>query len=257
MKRMYTLKKTSCRRMKNVWTILFLFLVIPVAQAQSKPDNEIPYIEVTGSADIEIEPDEMRLMVVISGYEEEKKQPVKLEAVEKRLMDILSGIGLPKNSIILKNASTQGYWYYWWKEEQEKDARVSKQYEIIFTDYSQLNRVLTELPGPKEGFLNVSISELKNKKIAEYRKQTKIEAIKAAKEKAGYLLESVGNVPGKLLQVIELDEDDWGGFRPYAVSNAISQTSMQINNNSGDMDSSIRKIKLRYRIKARFEILQP
>jgi len=242
--------------MKNVLIFVALFFMATIIKAQNTIYPEVPYIEVTGSADIEIEPDEIRLDIVISGYEKEKtKQEVKLEDVDKKLLNILSDAGLSKSNVILKNASTQGYWYYWWRYG-DNDARVTKQYEAVFSDYQQLNKVLAQLPGPKEGFLNVNISNLKNKNIAEYRKQTKIEAIKAAKTKAQYLLESVGSTPGKLIQVIELDEDDWGWYRPaYANSNVISQVSLNAgnDNNAGD-NSSMQKIKLRYRIKARFEI---
>lgn len=242
--------------MKNVLLFVVLCLAVNI-KAQNMPCTEIPYIEVTGSADIEIEPDEIRLTVVISGYEKGiTKQEVTLEEVDKNLLSILSGAGISKSKIILKNASTQGYWYYWWRADQDNDARVTKEYEVVFTNYQNLNKVLAQLPGPKDGFLNVNISNLKNKDIAKYRKQTKIEAIKAAKAKAQYLLESVGSAPGKLIQVIELDEDDFGWYRPaYANSNTISQVSLNAGNGSnGGDDTSMQKIKLRYRIKARFEI---
>ncbi len=81
--------------------------------------------------------------------------------------------------------------------------------------------------------------------------------MKAAKDKAQYLLESVGSTIGKLIQVTELDEDDWGWYRPAvsAYSNAsISQRSLNAGGNDSGDDPSMQKIKLRYRIKARFEI---
>ncbi len=239
-------------------TMLFLvlFTAIPLV-AQSPAATEIPYIEVTESADIEVEPDEMRLSVTIAGYKDETNQEtVDLDVTEARFMKILSEAGVKKSDVVLQNASTQGYWYYWWIYDRDLDPRVTKQFEVVFSEYRKLNQVLSELPGPKEGFVQVSISALKNKKISEYRKETKIEAIKAAKDKARYLLESIGNTPGKLIQVIELDEDDYGWYRPQGISNVISQRSLNGGQNVGDdSDPSVQKIKLRYRIKARFEIL--
>jgi len=243
--------------MKTIWILSTLLFVAISTMGQNTTMQEIPYIEVTGSADIEIEPDEIRLAIVISSYKKGKNDlEIKLEEVDKRLMDILGKAGITKSNVIMKSASTQGYWYYWWRYNSD-DARLTKEYEVIFADYAQLNKVLAELPGPKEGFVNVNISQLKNKKIAEYRKQTKIEAMKAAKEKARYLLESVGQIPGKLIQVIELDEDDWGWYRPaaaYSNMSNVSQVSMNAGSGGGGEDPSMQKIKLRYRIKARFEI---
>lgn len=245
--------------MKNIRMLLILFLSVSGVVAQNSTSADIPFIEVTGSADIEVEPDEIRLSVIISGYRnEENKQDITLEVVDKKLMDLLSKSNIQKNSIILKSASTQGYWHYWWWYNKSGDPRLTKEYEILFDNYSRLNNVLSELPGPKEGFVKVNITQLKNKKITEYRQQTKIEAMKAAKEKARYLLESVGSTPGRLLHVIEQDEDDWGWYRPYnqsgALSNSISQVSLNAGNSGDEQDPSMQKIKLRYKIKARFEI---
>lgn len=236
--------------MKKLLILGALLCITNIVAAQNTTYPEIPYIEVTGSADIEVDPDEIRLSIIISSYRDtESKEEIKLETVEKTLMNILSEAKIAQKNIIVKNASTRGYWYYW-----HDDERLTKQYEIILANYSQLDQVINKIPGPDKGFRNVNISELKNKNIAEYRKQTKIEAIKAAKEKARYLLESVGSQTGKLIQVIELDEDNWGWYYPASNSNMISQTSMNAGNGNNEDGLSMQKIKLRYRIKARFEI---
>lgn len=239
--------------------ILLSFFAGQKVGAQNGAEKEIPYIEVVGSADIEIEPDEIRVSVVIGNNvkkEKEKEPVVSLEQAESKLMDILRQVGISKDKVILKNASTGGYWPYYWYYDRYDEIGLRKEYEIIVTSNSQLDKLFSSLPGPKEGFLNVNISELKNKNIAEYRKQTKIEAMKAAKAKAEYLLESVGSSAGRLIQATELDEDDRGGwYRPAAAhSNVISQTSLNAGSSSGEDGTSIRKIKLRYRMKARFEI---
>ena len=72
--------------------------------------------------------------------------------------------------------------------------------------------------------------------------------MKAAKKKAGYLLESVNEELGSVISVIELDENIpiW---RPENIlGNSI------ISSNDGDINQSMRKIKLKYEIKVRFEI---
>lgn len=92
------------------------------------------------------------------------------------------------------------------KESVGKDVHLN--YIFVFQINSIVISVSTQRRYKKD--MDVNLSELKNKNIREYRKQTKIEAIKAAKEKAVYLLESVGNTTGQLIQVVELDDDDWG-----------------------------------------------
>lgn len=249
--------------MRNItFSILVLMCFLFVGKkslAQNSTDIDIPYIEVVGSADIEIEPDEIRVTVVIGNNiknEKEKVPVVSLEQAESKLMDILKQAGIAKDKIILKNAFTGAYWPYYSYHDRYDEIGLTKEYEIVVMSNSQLDQLFSLLPGPKEGFLNVNISELKNRNIAEYRKQTKIEAMKAAKAKADYLLQSVGSSIGRLIQATELDEDDWGGwYRPAsAYSNVISQTSLNAGSNNSDDGTSIRKIKLRYRMKVRFEI---
>ena len=246
--------------MKNyLLTLALFFIATNFLSAQNTGiDPNIPYIEVTGSADIEIEPDEIRLTVMIGNNPKKKKEDipeVTLEQAEKKLMEILNQAGISKDKVRLKDAGTGGYWpYYYWYNDSYDEIGLRKEYEITVMSNSQLDKLFSLLPSPKEGFLSVNISELKNKNISEYRKQTKIEAMKAAKAKAEYLLESVGSSTGKLIQAIEIDEDDWGWYRPAMHSNVISQTSLNVGGTGSEDGTSVRKIKLRYKMKARFEI---
>jgi uncharacterized protein YggE len=92
------------------------------------------------------------------------------------------------------------------------------------------------------------IKELKNKNMTEYRKQVKIEALKAAKVKAAYLLESLGKQVGDVISITELTErNDFGGSQ-----NALSNVVMATPDISGI--ENIKKIKLRYEMRVKFEI---
>ena len=72
--------------------------------------------------------------------------------------------------------------------------------------------------------------------------------MKAAKKKAGYLLESVNEELGSVISVIELDEN----IPIWRPENILSNT--MISSNDSDINQSMRKIKLKYEIKVRFEI---
>ena len=122
----------------------------------------------------------------------------------------------------------------------------SKTFELVLTDLKEVNDILAKVQ--IKGINSMRIAALKNKDIVKYREQVKIEAMKAAKKKAGYLLESVNEELGSVISVIELDESIpiW---RPENIlSNSI------INSNDSDINQSMRKIKLKYEIKVRFEI---
>ena len=129
---------------------------------------------------------------------------------------------------------------------KEKDFKKSKTFELVLTDLKKVNDILAKVQ--IKGSNSMRIAALKNKDIVKYREQVKTEAMKAAKKKAGYLLESVNEELGSVISVIELDENIpiW---RPENIlSNSI------ISSNDSDINQSTRKIKLKYEIKVRFEI---
>ena len=73
---------------------------------------------------------------------------------------------------------------------------------------------------------------------------------RAAKDKATYLLESVDEKIGKDISVIEINGNSIPSWRPQ---NYLSNTRMAAESSELSSDK-MRKIKLRYEIKIRFEI---
>lgn len=100
----------------------------------------------------------------------------------------------------------------------------------------------------------VVISRVWHSKMAEYRKQLKIEATRAARNKAGYMAEAVGEKIGEAVSIIE-PEEEMVAPRMYA----LSQSNMAFNNRLADLQESedavnFKNIKLRYEVKAVFAL---
>ncbi len=235
--------------------VILLSSVMTFAQTTEK---QLPYIEVVGSAEMEIEPDEIHLEVTIAEFSytkpqkigSDKKVSVSINKAETTLMDILKKEGIKKDQIFLKNTS-KGYYYAEWNGYKDYDVTMQKKYQVVFTSFAQLDRTLKALPSADEGIINVIITSTKNNNIEQYRKQVKIQAMKAAKEKAQYLLESIGNKIGNPVSIIEIDND--GGYTPYLRSNMM-MAKTGIEEDSSEPNAQMQKIKLRYEIRAQFEI---
>lgn len=88
------------------------------------------------------------------------------------------------------------------------------------------------------------IGELENKDMLAYRQKGKIEALKAAQQKATYLVEALGKKLGSVIRIIEGNNTSGISF---AQSNVMS-------NNAVSFDS-FRTIKKNYSILVRFEII--
>jgi hypothetical protein len=82
-------------------------------------------------------------------------------------------------------------------------------------------------------------------------------ALKMAREKAGYLLESIGKKVGDPVTITEV-VDQYGSYNyyyPYFQGNQNYQSNAIMNtSNDNTSGNNMRKIKLKYEIKASFEI---
>lgn len=245
--------------------ILFVTLAISICFiACNNPyteEGEKPFIDVIGSAEMEIEPDEIHLSVTVGNFSEVNRngtgrEILSLDQADKKFMDILSNLGIKKDQIVLNDASTTNYWTYYLRYGRYmENVRLEKSYEIVLNNYTQLDSLLKILPGPKDGIVSVNISELNNNNISEYRKQVKAMALKAAKEKADYLLQAIGSKSGKPIYVKEIEDE----LTDINLNQMYSNKQMVLRQEAAfDMAESsqpqMKKIKLKYNIQAKFEI---
>ena len=233
---------------KIILVLSITVFVIGISRAQEVKSN-LRFIEVTGSAETSVEPDEIRFQIGIQEYWKEEYErgkkykdyitKIPLIEIEKNLMRSLVSVGIAKDQIVIKEIGQN------WNRSG-KDFKKSKTFELVLTDLKKVNDILAKVQ--IKGINSMRIAALKNKDIIKYRKQIKIEAMKAAKKKAGYLLESVNEELGSVISVIELDES----IPIWRPENILSNTI--ISSNDSDINQSMRKIKLKYEIKVRFEI---
>lgn len=206
------------------------------------------YIEVTGTAEQSVEPDEIHLLIGIEEYwkeEFEKKTEFKdyhtkvpLSEIEKEVLASLAKVGVTKKDILVREAGN-------YSRYKGKDFLFSKQLDVTVYDFNKVDDIMHTVNS--RGINHMSIGELKNKKLAFYRMEVKKEALKAAYDKAGYLLESVGKQLGNVISIEELP-DEVSYFRSQR---ALSNVTIA---DQGEGMDHIKKISLRYSIKARFSI---
>jgi hypothetical protein len=112
-----------------------------------------------------------------------------------------------------------------------------------------------------EATSNFSITRTSHSKIAEYRKQLKIMAVKAAKEKAVYLTESVTEKLGEAITIAEPDESVSsdvlaGRNKGYYSNTQYMKEQSKFDSFGGVADGGIdyRKIKLRFEVKVLYAL---
>lgn len=231
--------------MRKLFLLVFALCVWSVfADAQEGAGR---YIEVTGSSEIEVVPDEIHFLIQIKEYWQEEfvpkskpedyKTKVPLEWIEKDLRRVLSRAGILDEAIRVQEIGD-----YW--RQKGKEFLIGKQLDIRLTDFEQINTIIKKVD--TRGIESMRIGELKHKDLPNYRKQGKIEALKAAREKASYLVEAMGQKLGEAIRIVEPASSY---VSPYTLFQAQSNVSM-----GSAATEQYRVIKLRYEMTARFAI---
>lgn len=230
--------------MKNCLLLLsfFLFSHFLSSQNTTSTDNT-RFISVTGSAEIVVQPDEIQLEIILKEYLKKSSKKVKLASIEADFMKVLKKNGIDKSRV--EFGDSDYYWYYWWNSRKRNI--LQKRFYVTLdqsTDFLSLMKDLNT-----EGVYSLRILNTSNKKLQELRKEVKIEAVKAAKEKAEYMLESIDEKLGPVISIVEVE----GNRNFYWRQNQLSNTEITTESSGNEMDN-ITSIKLRYEVKMKFEI---
>ena len=87
--------------------------------------------------------------------------------------------------------------------------------------------------------------------MEDYRKEVKIKALQAAKAKAQYLCESIGEKVGQALLIKEIED---GGYRPPMMERTMMSNMAMDAAPTANEGLDFQKIKIRYEMQAQFAI---
>lgn len=217
--------------------LIGLFVFGSMINAQETKKN---FIEVTGIAEMEVEPDEILFNIGIKG--DNKNQ---LADNEKQLFEILKNNGVKNEDIKFKSMYQNIY---------SKTKVFTKSLQFKVTKKTDMGNLFENLN--QKWITSINIDQIRNTKIVDYRKTVKINALKAAKEKADYLLESMGKKTGNPLEIVEIE--DYTSDTVLPINFRAKTANIQLEAADANVDYSfenIDNIKLKYSIKTKYEIL--
>ena len=170
-------------RVFNLLLLISMFIPFPLpAQVGER------YIEVTGTSEIEVVPDRIHYVIEIREYFEEE-----FDGVSKP-EEYRTKVGVPREAIRTKDVGDN-----WRKPGQ--DFLVSKSFDVTLRDFTLIDEILKRVD--TKGIHTMYIDKLEHRDILSYHRKGKIEALKAAREKAVYLLEAIGKRPGEIIRIVE------------------------------------------------------
>jgi len=243
--------------MKKIMIGLLLSLsMVGYAQTGEKNFIDQNYIEVIGKAELEVSPDMIYLKIVLS--DKNNKDKLTLPEIEKKMIDKLTEIGIDVNkdlSLLDFASNLRSY------SLKLNNVMLTKQYQLIVHDAKALQKVFFEFQ--KLDIPNVSIVKLEHSKMEQYRKDAKVLAVKAAKEKAELLSAALNQKIGKALLVQEAEAVDlksysdgqgWLTGKVAGVASNVKIRNSGLSNESMDADIEFEKIKIESVFLVRFSL---
>lgn len=229
--------------MKTIIQITCLILSLsfaPLGMGQNlyaPQTHQHPSISVSGTAEKEVTPNEIYISILLEHRQDSKKKK-SIDQLDSELRAALSKHGVDPNTLYLSDAESNRIHL-----RRKKPLIQSLQYSIMVhtaKETEQIFSILNDL-----NIKNASISKISHSNIEELRKEIRIKAIQAAKDKAIYLLEAIGGTCGKPLYIEE---------RLFSPQPLFSNISYQTDKQHGS-DLEFKKIKISITFDAKFEIL--
>lgn len=200
----------------KIKSILILSILISpfFSFSQNGPKNFIdqPFIEITGTSEIEITPDEIYVKITLN--ENDKRGNKSIEELEKGMISKLKSIGVDVDNC-LTILDFDGY--YQRKFLSESKVVNRKSYQLVVNSGKSLGDVYQVLDTLK--ISNVSIVKTSHSEIEKIKRNIKINALKVAKEKATDYCIALDQTLGKAIYISENQITHYNNTSNIAYSN--------------------------------------
>lgn len=225
-----------------------MFLSVLVS-AQYKNFIDQNYIEITGTAEMEVIPNEIYLKIVLD--ESDFKSKITLIQMEKTLIEILQKLKIDVKKDLSVLDMTSNFKSYWLKS---KDIKTVKEFELKVSDAKTAGAVMRELEAVQ--ISNINIERVDHSDLEKYKSEVKIQAIKSAKLKAEMLAEAIGQKCGRALQISEQNHTIYNALQGRVAGIASNIRIKGIANDEVQQmpEVEFEKIKLESKIQVNFAL---
>jgi len=207
---------------------------------------------------MEIIPDEIYVNVELKEYQKKGEDKKDIETIKKQFLESAKSVGIPDSAISIVSFTGDNP-YFWKKRKKDPNLFTSITYQIKFKSSELMDKIVEKLDDDAtQSFLIVSTD---HSKMTELRRQLKIAAVKAAKEKGIYLTEAVGEKLGEAITIKEPSE--FTPPRPWQENAYLSNTLAnglvargRVNFEKSEDSQTIdfKKMKLRYEVEVIFAL---
>jgi uncharacterized protein YggE len=224
--------------------LIIFFLVTSLTSFGQEVFKGEHFIEVTGSSEMEVEPNEIFLYVRLREFEENRAK-VSLEKLDQEFLQAVKAANIDRKNLTIADAGSKLAKI----RRKDKDAFREKSYEIKLTSAAELEKFLEKIEPVKVDQLD--LTKLDHSDMEKFKIDLKVKALQAAQSKASTLLKSINAEIGKPIMVRDWDQDPVQPL-PHARANVMYKAEADMM--EAEEQIGFRKLKLRAQITAQFEI---
>ena len=222
---------------KIIVALLALTFALPVMAEEAEN-----YIQVTGTSEIEIVPNQFYIAITLD--ENDTKGKVPLETQRRQMVSALKSLGIDtEKALSIANISNSHY-------KRTTSLDVAK-YQLLLTTPEQLTAVFDKLGAL--GISNIAIERVSHTDIERYKSECRKQAMVNAKQIATELAEAIGQQIGKCIYIYDSNR----GLSPTYYNDGVlyaRTASRTVAEQEPEEPIEFKKIKLSYSVNAKFRL---
>ena len=184
--------------MKRLKLTALLVLTFLVGQTQTKNFIDQPYIEVLGSADTLVTPNEIFIRILLS--EKDTRDRVSIEDLEIKMVNALKALGLDAEKDLTTADMSSNFKFHVLKS---KDLIKTKLYTLKVIDAVTASQVFIKLE--ELGISNTSIDRVDHSNLENIKNTMRTNAIVDAKARAIALTKSLNQTVGSAIHIVDVE----------------------------------------------------
>ncbi len=203
-------------------------------------------ITVSGVAESEVTPDIIYVSISLKEYfkDNNNKNRIDITTLENQLLRAVQQAGIPKENLTVNSLSS----YATRDKKKNPDFLASKQYRLKVNDLNKYNDIISGVDS--KGIAYTNIDSYDYSKIERLKLELKVRALQNAKQKANFLVESLGDKLGSALDIQEINNEVFP--QAYRANTMMMKSTAADTESSAEID--FKQIKLSYTINVVFEI---
>ncbi len=233
--------------MKKYFLVILLFALTTGMQAQTKNFLDQPYLEVTGTSDSLVTPNEIFIKIIIS--EKDSRDRISLEESEAKMIAGLKSLGIATNTDLAVTDMLSNYKTYLLKQ---KDILKSREYQLKVTDAATTGKVFLKLE--ELGIANTSIEKVGRTDLENIENLCRTKAVENAKAKALALTKPLSQTIGNAVHITNLENNFQSAMYETAPNIRIRGAARMDKTQYEDPGIEFEKIKVSISVTVRFTL---